>query len=457
MTQHFKHTGIRVWRLTIPLVLVGTLIGELAIAGELVDSRLDESVMHQIAVFMVVLISLGVRVIGINAEALQKAEHVIRRNEERYRALVHNSSDIVAIVDETGTFTYVSPAVEQLDAEPDDYVGISMHTHLHSDDCEILRTTFASALAAADELIGDRARRCEVRFQHPDETWHWYDVVFLDLRHVAAVAGIVMNARDVTERRSLETQLGHSQKLESVGRLAAGIAHEINTPVQFIGDNLRFLDEAFKVLSEMVSTESSVDTAHKDDADYYLSETPQAIRQSQDGVSRVATIVKAMKAFAHPGHASAQADLNEAIRNTLTIARSEIADVADVELDLGEIPTVSCVLSDINQVLLNLIVNAVQAIVDSGKFAESRGTVRVVTREDGSDVVIGVKDNGMGIPADARHHIFEQFFTTKEVGRGTGQGLSLAHSVIDNHGGKITFETESGVGTTFWIRLPIER
>lgn len=459
MTQYFKTAGPRVWMLTIPLLVVGAIGGELAIAQGLVESRLDEPLVHHIAILMVIITIMCVRLIGINAEALQRAQQDIRRNEERYRALVHNSSDIVAILDDERKFKYLSPAVEQIGVQPESYVGLSLNTHLHPDDSSRLDAAFWSAISTSEDPSRDRSTHCEARFQHPDGTWHWYEVVLLDLRHLSAVDGIVLNARDVSDRRGLETQLRHAQKLESVGRLSAGIAHEINTPIQFIGDNLRFLEEAFQSLSVRAgASQSAVAEDADDDAAFYIEETPRAIRQSQDGVQRVSTIVKAMKAFAHPGQSAAQPeDLNEAIRNTVIIARSEINGVAEVALELAPLPLVPCVLSEINQVLLNLIVNAVHAIADSNKFEQATGCVTLTTRTEENDVLIGVSDNGMGIPVDAREHIFEPFFTTREVGHGTGQGLSMAHSVMEGHGGGIAFETELGVGTTFWLRLPLEK
>lgn len=286
---------------------------------------------------------------------------------------------------------------------------------------------------------------------------------------------ILVVAQDITERKLLEVELRHAQKLEAVGSLAAGIAHELNTPIQFVGDNTRFLQDAFSamqrliakyhelyaaVISQTVSQEliDSVKKAEEaEEADYLREEVPAAFTQTLDGVNRVATIVRAMKEFAHPAQAEkSAADLNKALANTLIVARNEIKYVADVETDLGEIPSVLCNLGDINQVFLNLLVNAAHAISDAVKGTSRRGTITVRTRQERGWVVISFADTGCGIPHNIRNRIFDPFFTTKEVGRGTGQGLAIARSiVVDKHGGSLTFESEVGKGTTFYVRLPI--
>jgi two-component system, NtrC family, sensor kinase len=282
-------------------------------------------------------------------------------------------------------------------------------------------------------------------------------------------------AQDITERKRLEVELRHAQKLEAVGGLAAGIAHELNTPIQFVGDNTRFLQDAFTALISVLekyqqlresaarggagsAMAQEVANCEKEaDLEYLLEEIPKAITQSLDGVTRVATIVRAMKEFAHPGGGEkAATDLNQALESTLVVARSEIKYVAAVETDFGKLPLVACDGSDMNQVFLNLLINAAHAIKDLVKERGTKGVIRVSTREDGQDVLVSIGDTGCGIPDSIRGRIFEPFFTTKEVGRGTGQGLAIARSiVVDKHGGSLTFESEVGKGTTFFIRLPI--
>jgi signal transduction histidine kinase len=298
------------------------------------------------------------------------------------------------------------------------------------------------------------------------------EATFTNLLDDAAVCGLVLNLRDVTDRHRLETELRHAQKLESVGQLAAGIAHEINTPVQFVGDNVRFLRDAFDGLIVALEPpgaapgggrgaagepEAGGPGGRGTDLVFLTEEVPLAIDQTLQGVERIATIVRAMKAFGHPsGEQKAPADLNQAVRDTLIVANNAFKYVADVVTDLGELPPVWCHLGDINQVLLNLIVNASHAISAAVDSNGGRGTITVRTSRDGAEVAIEVADTGVGIPPEIAERIFEPFFTTKEVGEGTGQGLSLAYSLVhDRHGGSIGFRTEPGRGTTFTVRLPV--
>jgi signal transduction histidine kinase len=280
---------------------------------------------------------------------------------------------------------------------------------------------------------------------------------------------------DVTELRRLGRELAAAQKLESVGRLAAGVAHEINTPVQFVTDNVQFVRtsiadivavvHAYRALRHVtpaggdaaVAAQLAEDAETAADLDYVLENAPLALDSSLQGLGRIATIVRSMKEFAHPDQShKTLADLNQAIKSTLVIANNEYKFVAEVETDFGELPPVPCYLGEINQVVLNLVVNAAHAISDVVKDSGTMGKLTVRTRLDANEVEIAISDTGTGIPEAAREKVFDPFFTTKEVGRGTGQGLAIAHSVIvKKHGGTLRFETESGKGTTFFIRLPV--
>jgi signal transduction histidine kinase len=281
---------------------------------------------------------------------------------------------------------------------------------------------------------------------------------------------------DVTELRRLGRELAAAQKLESVGRLAAGVAHEINTPVQFVSDNVQFVRTSMTDLAAVIrayrglqhALESSGDVAlaarlvseaeKAADLDFIMESAPPALESSLEGLGRIATIVRSMKEFAHPDQAEkTSADLNQAIKSTLVIAHNEYKFVADIDTDFGELPPVPCYLGEINQVVLNLLVNAAHAISDVVKDSGTMGKLTVRTRLDAKEVEIAIGDTGAGIPEAARDRIFDPFFTTKEVGKGTGQGLAIAHSVIvKKHQGTLRFETECGKGTTFFIRLPID-
>jgi signal transduction histidine kinase len=280
---------------------------------------------------------------------------------------------------------------------------------------------------------------------------------------------------DVTELRRLGRELVAAQKLESVGRLAAGVAHEINTPVQFVSDNVQFVRtsmtgvtaviQAYRDLQHAVESSGDVASAARlaseaekaADLDFIMENAPPALDSSLEGLGRIATIVRSMKEFAHPDHAEkTSADLNQAIKSTLVIAHNEYKYVAEVETDFGELPPVPCYLGEINQVVLNLLVNAAHAISDAVKDSGAMGKLTVRTRFDANEVEIAIGDTGTGIPEAVREKVFDPFFTTKEVGRGTGQGLAIAHSVVvKKHGGTLRFKTECGKGTTFFIRLPV--
>jgi signal transduction histidine kinase len=279
---------------------------------------------------------------------------------------------------------------------------------------------------------------------------------------------------DITELRRLGRELAAAQKLESVGRLAAGVAHEINTPVQFVSDNVQFVMNsmadidgvilAYRQLQQAVQSAGDVTKAARlakeaeesGDIDYIMENIPLALESSVEGLGRIATIVRSMKEFAHPDQAQKSfADLNQAIRSTLAIAHNEYKYVAELETHFGELPQVECYLGEINQVILNLLVNASHAISDVVKHTGKLGKLTVRTRVDGDGVEISIADTGTGIPEAARGCIFDPFFTTKEVGKGTGQGLAIARSVIVNkHRGTLWFKTECGQGSTFFIRLP---
>ncbi len=280
---------------------------------------------------------------------------------------------------------------------------------------------------------------------------------------------------DITEKLALEAQLRQAQKLEAIGQLAAGIAHEINTPMQYIGDNTRFLETTwaslqtiFERLSQTTgdSPESAAE-ALKDlvrirdaaDLEYLNSEVPSAIQQSLEGIQRVTKIVQAMKEFSHPGaEKKVPADINKAIETTVTVARNEWKYVSELKTILDDsLGPVPCLIGEFNQVILNLIINASHAIADVvGDGSQSKGKITIRTARKGDEAEISIEDTGGGIPDEIRSRIFEPFFTTKAPGKGTGQGLALAHNtIVEKHGGRIWFDSEPGKGTTFFIRLPI--
>ncbi|HVY49873.1 MAG TPA: ATP-binding protein, partial [Minicystis sp.] len=237
--------------------------------------------------------------------------------------------------------------------------------------------------------------------------------------------------------------------LEALGRLAAGVAHEINTPLQFIMNSVQFIDDA---LPELLGPAADADAA---DLAFARTELPECVQMTQQGVARVAAIVAALKELSHPERARSEpVDVNHAVTAALVVTKHEYRYVADVETSLGDVPRVAGHTGELMQVVINLVVNAAHAIADVAARSKERGRIRVATSRSGDDVLITVDDTGGGIPPAIRERIFEPFFTTKGPGRGTGQGLALARGIVERHRGSISFESHGGVGTTFVVRLP---
>lgn len=407
--------------------------------------------------------------LSVHLAERRRAEEALERSEEHARMLFATIPLPVWVCDlDTLDFLEVNQAAVE-------HYGYSRDAFLHMKIADIQPPEELERLAAAVCRVRQSKHFSWVR-KHRTQDGRVIQVELSShtLRYDGHEAALVV-AQDVTARTRLEMDLRHAQKLEAVGGLASGIAHELNTPIQFVGDNTRFLQGAFadvvKLLTNYHQLHQAVvngeaagglaeDVAEAEktaDLDFLLEEIPKALAQSLDGVTRVATIVQAMKGFAHTNRGEkAATDLNKALQNTLTVARNEIKYVADVDTDLQELPLVQCDGGDMNQVFLNLLVNAAHAIKDSGTTNGQKGRIGVRTDCEGDQVVISISDTGCGIPENIHHKIFEPFFTTKEVGRGSGQGLAIARNiVVERHGGSLTFDTEVGRGTTFTIRLPI--
>ena len=282
---------------------------------------------------------------------------------------------------------------------------------------------------------------------------------------------------EMEERGRMELELRQAQKLESVGRLAAGVAHEINTPIQFVSDSCHFLRDATRDVQAVIegyrqivaelhagtitadqARERAAEVEQNSDVDYLLENVPLAVTRSIEGLDRVAAIVRAMKEFAYPERKEkALADINRAILTTLMVSANEYKYVADVNTELGDLPSVMCHVGEFNQVVLNIVVNAAHAIQDVCERTGTRGQINIRTWMTDRQVFISIADTGKGIPPDVIEKIFDPFFTTKEVGKGTGQGLTIARSVIvDKHGGNLAVDSVVGRGTTFTISLPLE-
>ncbi len=287
--------------------------------------------------------------------------------------------------------------------------------------------------------------------------------------------GVLVLGTDITDFKVLEAQLAQAQKLEAIGQLAAGVAHEINTPTQYVGDTMSFLRDAnadlLTVMDQVAELAAAPDEGcapevlqslaeRLEDIEYPFlrTEMPLSFTRAKDGIERVSSIVRAMRSFSHPGQGEKRGvDINDALANTITVSRNEWKYVATMETDLDpSLPQVICLPAEMNQVFLNIVVNAAHAVEEAVRGTTRQGLIRVSTAQEEGGVRISIADTGNGIPEAVRDKIFDPFFTTKEVGKGTGQGLTLAYDIVVNkHGGSITFDTEEGRGTTFHIHLPL--
>lgn len=324
---------------------------------------------------------------------------------------------------------------------------------------------------------GDTGRLENIRFTRPDGGSGLLEIATTFLGD-EELPYYVLLINDITERKRLEGQIAQTQKLKSIGQLASGIAHEINTPTQYIGDNLRFLKESHRELERLLDAGQRLHAAARSgrvdenllieidalyqtvDMVYLRQEIPNAIQQSLEGIARVTRIVQAIKQFSHPDSGEKVAiNLNRAIESTINVSRHEWKYVAKIRTEFDPLlPEVPCLPGEFNQAILNIILNAVHAIeAVCKKGTDSSGIITISTRALEDWAEIRISDTGTGIPQHARSQIFDPFFTTKEIGKGTGQGLTIAYDVIvDKHQGTITFETEEGKGTIFIIRLPLQ-
>ena len=400
-----------------------------------------------------------------------RAEQRIRKSEARYRSLVEALQEGLLRIKPDGRVAYMNASFAEMLGRPQkEILGRQVESFAAAKSKAVL----------AEQLSPQRSGSgaVEVVWEHRSGK-HIYSLFSLAISNdeQGGVTGYYAIITDTTERKALESQLLQSQKLEAIGQLAAGIAHEINTPAQYVGSNVRFIKGAFESILHMcgktrqfmqaamttpptcADVEELAAIMAEHDIDFLEAEVPGAIAQTLEGVERISTIVHSVKQFAHPGESTmSPADLNEAMRSTVTVSRNEWKYVADLTTDLDEtLPLVTCMIGEINQVVLNLIVNAAHAIAEVQKDRPGqKGSILLTTRYAPPWAEIRVADSGAGIPPEVQAKIFDPFFTTKEVGKGTGQGLTISRGiVVDKHGGQLFFETEPGKGTTFVVRLPL--
>ncbi len=434
---------------------------------------------HEVAFLERVADVLSMGIIRRNqSSALEEATRVARDAVNQLESITRNLSGIifrrVEHPDGRVEYPYVSSSGKKLGFFPSRLLREGLLDGLelvHEAD----RSQVRSAMAQARETMKPVAT--DFRLTLEDGTTRWMHCSAYPTRLDDGTLrwdGLLL---DVEDRKSLEAQLLQAQKLEAVGQLAAGIAHEINTPTQYVSDNTHFLQEAFEDLDDLIghyrhalaACEQGASAAEQlrlarekeDEIDlpYLRDEIPQALDQALEGLDRVATIVRAMKAFSHPGGEEKEmVDINKLLTDTVTISRNEWKYVAEVELDLEEdLPPVEGVANQLGQVFLNLIVNAAHAIAGvGGRKLDVEGRIRIQSRGMGTSAEIIIEDNGPGIPEAIRDKVFNPFFTTKDVGKGTGQGLAIAHDIVrDKHGGSLLLEEAPEHGARFIIRLPL--
>ena len=400
------------------------------------------------------------------------AEQALLESEERFRGAFEQAPIGICWLDPTGVITEVNPALTEITGlSTAQLVGRSPAVFWHPDEA-------AETTADLGQLLrGDvKSYTRERRFVRSDGTIRNVNVAVSAVRdpddegrHRA-----IATVEDITERRELAEELQRAQRMEALGHLAGGIAHEINTPTQYISDNLSFLGNIWGPV--LAALEGSLRAAARlragddpgevaamleqngKDADlaFVAVEVPSALSQSQEGVERVATIVRAMKAFGRPDPTDPEpTDIDVLVNNAMTVAGNELKYVAEVTADLGAHRTVVCFPGAISQVVLNLLVNAAYAVGASQRRTGQRGQIGVRTWAEVDRVLIAVSDTGPGIAPDVLPDIFQPFFTTKPFGQGTGQGLAMAWAtVVNRHGGQIDVST-SEAGTTFTVRLPV--
>ena len=403
-------------------------------------------------------------------ETLKITEELILRDAQMSSIVESAAEGILTVDHEDYTVTTFNPAAEamfsqkmvnvlntKLSALMPEEVNIEAYLEQHLNDGDV-KSDF--------ELMGLRADGTSFPIQVSVGHYQDHDKT-----------NFTLLIRDLTQAKKIENKLLQAQKMESIGQLAAGVAHEINTPTQYVKDNVEFLQPAVETFSDIVQSvqkwlsQQSVND-DKDltrlnkliadsDIEFLIEESPLALEQSIEGLLRISKIVGAMKSFSHTNDAQMQlTNLNEAIEATITLSRNEWRYVCQVDCNLDEsLPTVPCFRDEVNQVILNFIVNAAHAIEDKHSDSEAElGKIHISTFVENDSCIICIEDDGIGMSEEIQKRIFDPFFTTKDVGKGTGQGMSLAYStIVEKHDGFIEIKSEEGLGTKFKIGLPLHQ
>ncbi|GAB4392787.1 MAG: hypothetical protein Tsb0032_09700 [Kiloniellaceae bacterium] len=418
------------------------------------------------------------------SEQISQSAQMIKAQSQQLQAVLDHAMAAIFLVDQEDKIVRSNRVAElTFEMSKDDMLGINFFDLFSPESQDAARHFDAVSELHQEMNTSDKAIESIGRRKSGGTFPMELSITQLDMDGSSFTVWIcrdVSMRKEAEERRvKLEQELSQAQKLESLGTLASGIAHEINTPVQYVSDNSHFLKDSFADLLSVLAAQGALVEAaeaagllgeeiakvkacqEEADLDFLREEVPSSIEQTLDGVARISKIVTAIKEFAHPGASEkALVDVNKAIETTLTVARNEWKYLAEVETDFDEsLPQVPCLPGEINQVILNMVVNAAHAI-ESKQSQEGQegvlGKITIRTGKAGGMAEIRISDTGCGISEGDRKQIFDPFFTTKGVGKGTGQGLSIAYgSITQKHGGSISVESQVGVGTTFTIRLPL--
>ena len=415
------------------------------------------------------ILEIKSRQLYVANEELQKMAKDLNEQVERMGAILDNAAEGIITFDGDCKIETCNRAAERIfgysTGELIEKQFSSLFKDFADDSCLAVLGSESQYAQAACEYLGVRKDGSEFMLEMALSA-----VLGLDERCVVAII------RDRTQQKQLERQLALAQKMESVGQMAAGIAHEINTPIQYVGDNVQFLSDAFQDIDALLNLQEqlveSIENAQPTDSlvtefkslresadlEFLREEVPQAIEQSKVGADRVSTIVRAMKEFSHPGVAEKVAvDINQSLDSTLTVSKNEWKYVSNIQSEFDpSLPSIMGYPGDLNQAFLNIIVNGAHAIEKRQQDGDKReGVLTIKTSATDDWLIIEIGDNGCGIPQSDADKIFDPFYTTKPVGKGTGQGLSITHSVIvEKHHGQIEVKSAVGEGTTFTLRLP---
>ncbi|HNX22559.1 MAG TPA: PAS domain S-box protein [Spirochaetota bacterium] len=416
-------------------------------------------------------------IVGVMVDITERVanERELKRINEELDLLITSLSSIIIGVSIKDHVTHWNPFAEKVfGISSSDIIGKAFYDTGINWDWGVIYE------AISNSIIDEKSVRVdELKYENKEGRGGILGLTINPLkRGMEKLDGFIILGKDLTEQKILEAQLLQSNKLEALGQLAAGVAHEINTPLQYVGDNLKFINKSFigliNILDIYERAYKSIGNAaefkniiiqaeelsKKIKLPFLLGQMPQALEQSLEGVSRMSGIVQSMKAFSHPGSGQKMpANINKAIENTVTVSRNEWKYDCELNLDLDmTLPEIPCLESELSQVILNLIVNARDAILEAkGNKKIESGIITICTAKNNTHAIIKVQDNGTGIPEKIKDKIFDPFFTTKDVGKGTGQGLAISHSIIvEKHSGSLYFESMPGKGTTFIIKLPLE-